>query len=123
METILRIEDLDGDWDGYRVITDKQTITLGIENGASCCEVWGHFWMNDKPEDFIGAHITGVTVTDEALNTAKLEPDEYDERSVMFVNIETDRGTLQFTAYNSHNGYYGHTAKVVSEQLKHEEVL
>jgi hypothetical protein len=46
-----------------------------------------------------------------------------DEDNAMFVNVETDRGTLQFVLYNSHNGYYGHKARVVSEQLKREEYL
>jgi hypothetical protein len=39
------------------------------------------------------------------------------------VNIDTDRGQLQFVAYNEHNGYYGHNAVVVSKQLTHEECL
>lgn len=30
---------------------------------------------------------------------------------------------MQFVAYNAHNGYYGHQARVVSKQLKHEVCL
>ena len=41
----------------------------------------------------------------------------------MFVDIVTDRGVLQFVAYNIHNGYYGHEAKVISTQLEHNETL
>ena len=29
-------------------------------------------------------------------------------------------GTLQFTAYNEHNGYYSHDAFVISNQIKYE---
>ena len=66
------------------------------------------------------AEIRGVTVTDTALHTRDLSLDEGD---TMFVNIETDRGVLQFVAYNSHNGYYGQTAYVLSTQLRHEATL
>ena len=45
------------------------------------------------------------------------------EGGVMFVNLETDMGTLQFVAYNEHNGYYGHEAKVQCTKLTHAEHL
>ncbi|MEL3959481.1 hypothetical protein NST17_20225 [Caldifermentibacillus hisashii] len=41
----------------------------------------------------------------------------------MFVDIITSNGTLQFVAYNEHNGYYGHEAKVISTQIEHSEFL
>ncbi len=41
----------------------------------------------------------------------------------MFVNLETNVGLLQFVAYNSHNGYYGHDAVLVSKQLNLTEAL
>lgn len=106
---------------GYEVITNKQSIKLVIDNYQSCCEDWGYFWSNDKPDDFVGAKVLGVSITDTALNTEKV-PDVY-EGGVMFVNIDTDRGILQFVAYNNHNGYYGHDAKVECLQLTHEEIL
>ena len=48
---------------------------------------------------------------------------DYFEGGVMFVNITTSKGVLQFVAYNEHNGYYGHSACVISKQLNHEECL
>ena len=130
METIEKIEKMqngkDGaekwsSYEGYEVLTTKQKIRLGISEGQSCCESTGFFWMNDKPEEFIGAQVNSVTITDQALNTEKA-PEVYDG-GVMYVNIETDRGTLQFTAYNAHNGYYGHSAIVRCEQLNHDTTL
>ena len=41
----------------------------------------------------------------------------------MFVNVETDKGLLQFVAYNEHNGYYGHEACVISKHLNESEYL
>jgi len=126
-EQILQIIEIENDsrMDGYAVVTDKQTIKLLIDNEQSCCENFGYFWSNDNPQDFIGATIQEITLTDTELNTKLLEEAPYgvDEGSVMFVSFQTDRGTLQFVAYNSHNGYYGHTSKVVSQQLMHEEIL
>jgi len=35
----------------------------------------------------------------------------------MFVDLLTNIDVIQFVAYNEHNGYYGHTASVSSNQL------
>jgi hypothetical protein len=50
MEKILRIEETtfktnEKDWsiyEGFQIITDQQTIKVGISNGQSCCESWGY---------------------------------------------------------------------------------
>lgn len=115
-----------GRFDGFDVVTSEQRIQLRIQNGQDCCEQFGYFWMNEKPEEFIGAKVLGVEVVDTALNQKVLEAHdahELDGGDVMFVNIQTDRGVLQFTAYNSHNGYYGHSALVRSRQVTKEYTL
>ena len=103
---------LDYSYEGFVITTSKQEIKLGISDGQRCCERWGYFLTNDNPEDFIGANVLSVDIVDEILD--KKKDVEIYEGSVIFVNIETDRGTLQFTAYNEHNGYYGHDAIVVA---------
>jgi hypothetical protein len=127
-EQITKIVDVAGNpeyvgWDGFEVETTRQKITLLIDNRSSCCEQWGHFWMNDKPEDFLGAELLGVEVVDAALDTHKVGDLYLDDGQIMFVNLKTSVGVLQFTAYNSHNGYYSHTAEVSCEQLKYETYL
>jgi hypothetical protein len=133
---------------GYKIYTDKQVISLLVSNGQQCCESWGYLMSEELNEgdDFIGANITSIAQVKEAditlacrtdhsnNNTSREsgnesyigldeEPDDsYGERTV-FINIHTDRGTLQFKAYNSHNGYYGHIVRVHSEQLDVEEVV
>jgi len=126
-EHIIRIED--GQWtlkedewsstyDGFTIVTNYQRIHIGVSAGQSCCERTGYFMSEDRPAEFIGAKLVGVTVTNTALRT--YEAVEYlDEGGVMFVNLNTDRGTLQFAAYNAHNGYYGHTARVHCQQVQH----
>jgi len=98
-----------------------------ISNGQDCCESWGYFMSEDNFNQFIGAALLDITITDTALNTidftGRIGPDDLDSGGMMFVNISTSAGLLQFVAYNAHNGYYGHTAYVISEQLKHEEGL
>lgn len=123
-EKIISIVEFDESEAGYLVTTNKQTVKLAIDNYQDCCESWGYFWSNDNPQDFIGAELLGITVTDTLLNTEKLDRIEYLENGgVMFVTLDTTQGQLQFVAYNSHNGYYGHEAKIVSTQLTHSEVL
>lgn len=113
-------------FDGYEVVTDKQKILLLIEGHQQCCESFGYFMSKDNLGDFIGAELLEITLTDTALNTKKIDEEfKYglDYVDLMFVNLKTNKGILQFTAYNEHNGYYGHDVKVVSEQLSHEESL
>lgn len=131
MEKILKIEEVTDDntpkWlaDGFTITTDKQVIKLLIGNGQSCCESWGYFMSEDDLEQFIGADLLDVNLTDTALNTKQIEKnkDNIDCGGVMFVNLDTSKGLLQFVAYNVHNDYYGHDAYVFSEQLTHIECL
>jgi hypothetical protein len=139
---IRRFEDGDEDYDegaGYVIYTTQQTVTLSINNSALCCESWGYFLTEDDTGKFIGAEFRGCRVTrtnrsqisfekegDRSIRPDKGEPVKeihLDCGDVMFVDILTDRGTLQFVAYNSHNGYYGHAVKVVSRELIEEKYL
>lgn len=132
-ETILSITDTTfmkeqdkGKWygcsfDGYVIETTKQTIKLGIGNEQSCCESWGYFMSEDDVQSFVGTTLLDIKLTDTALNTVQ-KCSVYDG-GIMFVDLITDNGVLQFVAYNEHNGYYGHTAIVLSEQLMNEETL
>lgn len=132
MEKILRVEETSfkkngkdySTYDGYQIITDQQTIKVGISNGQSCCEEYGYLTTNDDIKDFEGAELLSVAIVDTALNNKKIEELEYlGEGGAMFVNLETSNGILQLVAYNCHNGYYGHDAVLLSKQLNHEECL
>ncbi len=136
METILRIEDTvfkdkdsmgyEVEYAGYVITTDEQVIKIGVSTEQDCCEKPGHFSSADNLDDFIGARLSFLTIAD-----SELQPGLTKERTnggiyeggIMHVNLDTDRGILQLTAYNDHNGYYGHAGIVVSEQLKHETTL
>jgi len=109
---------------GYEIKTSKQSIKLLIGDEQSCCESWGYFLSEDDTQYFIGANLRNVTVTDTALKTYDVDNLKYlDNGDVMFVNIKTSRGLLQFVAYNVHNGYYGHKAIVKCSQLNYSRVL
>lgn len=132
MEQILKIDEhSDGeDWNtkgGYVITTNNQTIKLLMDTDQQCCENAGYFISEDDFTQFIGAEIFDIKVTDTELKEGLLKQHDLDindkwfEGGVMFVDIITSKGTLQFVAYNEHNGYYGHEAKIISEQLNHEE--
>ena len=120
---IIKIEETSfNGMDGFIIyLNDGTTIQLGIDNYQTCCENWGYFMTNDTPQDFIGASVLTINIVDTCLNVEKA-PKLY-EGNVMFVNIETNKGTLQFTAYNDHNGYYGHKAIVKSPFYTEEQYL
>jgi len=106
-------------YEGFQIVTDKQTIKLGISDSQCCCEQSGYFMSEDNLWDFINAELLSIEIVDAELGAKIKNIFEHglDSGDVMFVNINTSKGLLQFTAYNYHNGYYGHDAVVVSEQL------
>lgn len=132
MEYILKIEEYAGveSWNsmsGYIITTNKQVIKLLIEDIQQCCESFGYFMSEDNLNEFIGAELLDIKITDTELKEGLLKQHDLNstwfEGGIMFVDIVTSKGILQFVAYNDHNGYYGHYAKVVSEQLNYEDCL
>lgn len=129
MEKILEIKEQSfnlgkySDYDGYIIITDKQEIKFGISNSQSCCERWGYFSSEDDFKEFIGADLIDMETVDTVLNIGKLKDEEVDVDDCMFINVKTSNGLLQFAVYNSHNGYYGHDIKLISNQLQIDSSL
>lgn len=130
MEKIVKIEETnftkkEGSWlsnyEGFVIATDKQLIKVGISSGQSCCENFGTLMSEDNLSEFEGAELFKIEVTDTALKTYEIDTEW--GGGCMFVNFNTSNGLLQFVAYNEHNGYYGHEAIVISEQLNHSETL
>jgi hypothetical protein len=122
-----------GTEEGFQIVTSEQEITLAINADQSCCESWGYFLTEDDTDKYIGRELLGVTITDTNRSSKNFvtgwggeynEEDEHlDEGEVLFVDIETDIGILQFVAYNAHNGYYGHEATVRSKQIEYSVSL
>ena len=109
---------------GIRIETTKQVIKFSMDLDISCCEHPGYFLSEDNPKDYLDSELLSIQVTDECLNKKELENqvDLY-EGSALFVDINTNVGTLQFVAYNEHNGYYGHEVTIKSDQLNYRETL
>ena len=117
-----------GGYDGYKITTDKHEFLILIDNGQSCCENWGYFYLNDDTEMFIGAKLREVNLTDMALNKQKVEESDYygggDGDDIQFVDFVTNKGVLQFAVYNEHNGYYGHPIIFAKdEEIFHSDTL
>ena len=124
-------------YDGFKIQTNQQEIYLLISNYQDCCESFGYFVCDDDYCKFIDSEIISVSTVATDLNKSivlsKLNEklgwqadninDHLDCGGVMFVEIMTNIGPFQFAAYNSHNGYYGHNALIVSKDLNHEVVL
>lgn len=97
------------DMDGYEVKTTDHRYLVLIDNGQSCCESWGYLSTEDNLQEFVGADLLDVELTDTSLKTEPIEELEYiDEGGVQFVTFKTSRGDFQLAVYNGHNGYYGH---------------
>ena len=110
-------------YEGWRVTTEDDTITVGISNQASCCESWGYFSTDDDPKRFIGADLQKVERVMDGVVPKSIAEYGLDGGGAMFVNFVTDRGTFQLAVYNNQTGYYGHSAVVVSRDLNVSEML
>lgn len=106
-------------YDGILISTTEQEIFIGVDDNESCCESWGYVQSEDSLDQFIGSLILSIHKVDLALKSTQIALDKIflDEGGAMFINIETTKGLFQIAAYNSHNGYYGHMAVLVSKQL------
>jgi hypothetical protein len=121
-EIISKIEEVDSNNNsGYLITTNKQKIEILIDNLQDCCEEWGYVCSEDNPNDFIGAKLLNIVLVDEGLKTYDFVGDS--ECTAMFINLETDKGLLQFVLYNIHNGYYGHEVRIRSHQLNCDDTL
>jgi hypothetical protein len=106
--------------DGYEVKTEQDTFLVLIDNEQSCCESFGYFSTDDKLDEYIGARLLDMELTDKALKTEPIEELEYlDAGGVQFATFKTDKGDFQLAVYNAHNGYYGHGIIVA----KNNEIL
>ena len=131
-------------FDGFEIVTNRQKIILAIGNEQQCCEEVGYFMTNDNVEDFIGSSLESIDYIDGELKVHTVEANIFSaihnsnytyhqhfvdikrevqlgdkDNYALFVNLHTNKGKLQFVAYNAGNGYYGHTFELISEQVKH----
>lgn len=99
----------DGSLEGYSIFLENGSrIDFGISNFQSCCEDWGTIDSPDNISDYNGAKLlevncigaTSFNVTDDLDNVA-------------FISVMTSKGLFQMAAYNNHNGYYGHSVKII----------
>lgn len=115
------------EYDGYRIKTEKYEFNILISNEQNCCEDWGYFYLNDDEQEFVGANLLEVNVTDVALNKQKVEetsPWGFDGGGIQFVDFVTDKGVLQFAVYNGHNGFYGHSIIFAKdEEIFHNDTI
>lgn len=129
MERILRIEEFSegkGHYKiaGFKITTNKQIIELYIDNSSNCCEKWDYLMSEDDLDYFIYSELYGIKedVFSKGNNT-KIDSIDLESGGSMFIDIITSKGVLQFACYNSHNGYYSHSACVKSNQLNLSESL
>lgn len=111
------------EYEGYIITTEKSVYNLGIDNDGQCCENWGYLASNDNLDEFIGAEIIGVKLTDNELFTVDTLPKIYED-DMTFFTVETNKGSFQIVAYNEHNGYYSHDVLIVinDELIERERV-
>ena len=102
-------------FDGYEVRTTGKTYRVLIENSQNCNEHWGYFSSHDDDFDrFLCKQLTGVYLTDTALDKQKVDSLHLECGDIQFVDFcFSDGDKFQLAVYNAHNGYYGHKVLVL----------
>lgn len=117
-------------FDGWVIKTTGKEIKVLVDNDASCCESWGMVTCEEDIQQYIGADVIEVSVTDMEEITRTIynggqsidNPQGFvDGGDMIFVTLHTSVGSCQFGVYNEHNGYYGHTAVVFVGEEKVKE--
>lgn len=90
--------------DDSLVLTFEDGVKIKIfDDGQSCCEA--RYMRTDDEVSFLkGKTLTGIESKDA---TSTEDPDGYGEHEVVFLEIQTDQGSITFSNHNEHNGYYG----------------
>lgn len=110
----------DIEMEGYEVQTTTDKYLILVSSYQQCCEKAGYMSSDDDLLPFIGAELTGITITDDKLSTKIIQKGmDQEGSSIQFVTFYTSRGSFQLIVYNMHNGYYGHSILI----KKNDEVL
>jgi hypothetical protein len=91
---------------------DRPKLTIGLagiplvieDKKQDSCE---HRYMVLEVENldyYIGAKLTGIEV--KQVTEAKEDGKYSDTHEIQFLEIQTDKGSFQFSSHNEHNGYY-----------------
>ncbi|KAI8917591.1 hypothetical protein DFJ77DRAFT_456995 [Powellomyces hirtus] len=106
-------EDEDTEYEGCKILTTGPQITVLIDNFKACCEEFGvqvHFPAGISAEsELIGATVLTVRWgKGKGRDTAP----GYSARRSAVVEVETNRGTFEIEAWNTHTGVYTHVVRV-----------
>lgn len=84
------------------LFTDGEHIRLS-DRGSLCCEN-RYMTVEDDLSTLNGEVFIGFSTTDE---TSVAESDGWETHEIQFLNIYTDKDSVQIATHNVHNGYYG----------------
>lgn len=107
-----------GMFDGFKITTSENIWYILISNAPQCCENFGYVSKPEDYKDFIGANVYSISSTVRTIkdNIESIQLSSSSEYSnCLFITFYTDKGDLQFTAYNEHDGYYGHNVVIVKD--------
>ncbi len=90
------------------VFEDGSKIKI-LDDGQSCCES-RYMTCEDDPNRLAGGILTSIETKE-----AMAPPGGDGEHEIVFVDIKTDKDTIQLATHNEHNGYYGGFSLVVKE--------
>lgn len=105
-----------GEWIGYDIVTERQTISVMIEDGQLCCEDYG---VDITEMDILGREVQEV----KWFSTKKWRDYVYGNRHEAIVLVKTNEGPILVTAWNAHNGYYSHRYKVKWDAYQDEDFI
>lgn len=84
-------------------LTFDDGVTIKVwDDGQSCCEN-RYMTTDDDPKVLEGTVLKEIRVS----HADGSSEDSYDSHEIAFLDVVTDKATIQFATHNEHNGYYG----------------
>ena len=116
----IEMVDIPGGRLGYDITMSdvSKNIYLTISNSQHCCETYGVNTISGTRQ-YIGATYKSVDILE--VSNCDDAMDEFSRQ--MTIKIHTDRGIMDITFYNQHNGYYSHDVMVQTEKGTYYESL
>lgn len=98
------ITDAEMDGNSLKITFDDDVLIELSDDGQSCCE---HRYMtcDDNPKDLIGSKL--LSISEKEGRHLPEDEDRYGKHEIVFLEVQTDKTSIQLATHNEHNGYYG----------------
>lgn len=125
-EKIISITEIDDNYIGYNITTNKQVIKVSIEDFQDCCEIYGaKIELQVQEAECYSKTLTDLDEIFEYIKDKELLKIYWSDEDVGIDIIFEMSDNVSFTCnvWNDHNGYYPHNYKIIIDNKEYTGTL